>query len=607
MATQQVLEKLQQLPQTPGVYIMKNAQGQIIYVGKAKRLKNRVKQYFDNTPKPVKVGMMAQNVADFAYILCETESDAFALENTLIKKHKPKYNILLKDDKGYPYIKICMKEKYPRVQIARKIISDGSLYFGPFVVGMRVSEILDIIHMVFPLRTCALQFDKPIRQKRMCLHGDIGNCLGPCVRPISEEAYGKVIDDVIAFLNGKNSHVLQVLEKKMMACADAMDFENAILYRQKIEMLHKSNEKIIADLAGSQNLDVFAVAADEVLQVVSVRNVRAGKTVGLESFVLDTVTDTEDALQTFVAQYYTSKEELPKEIVLQNGSAPTLQTYFLQTFQKHVTVVVPQKGVKKQLVESTERNAQEYLEKSKEHEAREYRLTTQALEELASVLGISTGIYRIEGYDISNIQGTHTVSSMVVFEGGKPAKKEYRKFKIKTVVGANDFACMKETLHRRLTKLLQKEKNFDKKPDLILIDGGLGQLHSAYANILELGLEIPMVSLAKRDEEIYTVFSSTPIRLPKSSYALRLLQRVRDESHRFAITYHRSLRGKDYESELEKIEGIGKKRRIAIKNKFKTMDALMQADVMDFTAIEGISEKLALQIYAFLHPDEQKS
>ena len=603
MVQEQILQKLQQLPQTPGVYIMKNAQGDIIYVGKAKRLKNRVKQYFDNSPKHVKVGMMAQNVANFDYILCETESDAFALENTLIKKHKPKYNILLKDDKGYPYIKITMKEKYPRVQVARKIVSDGSLYFGPYVVGMRVSEILDIVHMVFPLRTCSLQFEKPLHQKRMCLHGDIGNCLAPCVKQVSEEEYKKVIDGVIAFLNGKQGYVLEILEKKMMACAEAMDFENAILYRQKIEMLHKSNEKIITDLAGTQNADVFSMAVDDVLQVVAVRNVRAGKTVGLENFALDSAVHEEDTLSSFVAQYYTCKEELPKEIVLQEGNARALEDYIAQTFEKRVQVVVPQKGVKKQLVESTQRNAQEYLQKSKEHSAREYRLTTQALEELSSILNISPTIYRIEGYDISNIQGTHTVSSMVVFEGGMPAKKEYRKFKIKTVVGANDFACMKETLHRRLTKLLQKEKNFDKKPDLILIDGGLGQLHSAYENILQLGLQIPMVSLAKRDEEIYTVFSSTPIRLPKSSYALRLLQRVRDESHRFAITYHRTLRGKDYESELEKIPGIGKKRRIAIKKAFKTIDELIQADVLDFTSIEGISEKLALEMYKFLHPE----
>ncbi|MEG1581570.1 MAG: excinuclease ABC subunit UvrC [Clostridia bacterium] len=593
-----LLEKINKLPLLAGVYIMKNADGDIIYVGKAKKLRNRVRQYFDSREKQIKVKLMAENVDDFDYILAKNEADAFALECNLIKEHSPKYNILLKDDKAYPYIKIKINEKYPRVMIARRIISDGSYYFGPYVTGMRVNEILDILHLAFPLRTCNIDFSKRNKVQRPCLHGVIHNCLAPCCNKDCEKKYLDTIHDVIDFLNGDTFKARKTLEYKMQQSAENEDFEMAIDYRNKITALDNSNEKIIANLTTLASFDVFSYASDENATVVTVMFVRCGKTVGVSNFLLDSVSD--DPIPHFIVQFYKQKEELPPEIIA-NCELASVEKYFLKEFNKKIKCTTPQKGIKKELVLSCSKNAEEYLIQSGERLARKNRLTTDALCELGELLSLQSKIYRIEGYDISNISGTNMVSSMVVFEGGESNKKEYRKFKIKTVDGQDDFACMEETLARRLKKLILKESGFDKKPDLILIDGGLGQLHRAYKVACSMGIDIPFISLAERNEEIYTTQSNKPIILDKSNYALRLLIRVRDEAHRFALTYHQSLRFKDYKSELENIDGIGVSRRIALKERFKTIEELIEATIPEIASVSGIGDKLAENIFEYLH------
>ena len=596
-------EKVKLLPLQSGVYLMKNNEGQVIYVGKAKKLRNRVKQYFDNSPKNMKTQIMASNVYDFDYIITNSELDAFNLENTLIKKYKPKYNILLKDDKSFPYIYINRDEKFPRVQVIRRPKVNKGL-FGPFVTGMNVYDILKCIKSAFKIRWCNIDFSKQKTTKRPCLHGEIGDCLAPCAGRVSESEYNSVIDDIENFLNGKTLKIKKLLTEKMHKLADELKFEQAIEIKNQIETIEKLDEQIITDLAYTKSIDIFGYAQLDELSAFNVMMIRNGKNVGQVNFPSTLYAENEsEAMLTFISNYYNTQPVVPKEIVcmqLDGEHADMLKKYLDEKFLCNVKIVIPERGIKVQLCKNAIMNAKEYATHSQDRVARHQKLTIDAQKELAEILGLDK-IYRIEGYDISNISGTNNVSSMVVFENGEPAKSEYRKFKIKTVEGANDFASMAETLLRRLTKLKNKEKNFDKTPDVILIDGGLGQLHAAKEIAQNLGLDITIISLAKKDEEIYTTASNQPIKLKRDNNALKLLQRVRDEAHRFAITYHKLIRSKGYASELENIEGVGKKRLNLLYKHFKTMDNLLNATPFEIGQVEGIGPKTALTIYNFLH------
>ena len=539
-----IAQILARIPSSPGVYLMKDIHGEIIYIGKAKSLKNRVSSYFQNTKKNVKTSMLVSNIDSLDYILTASELDAFSLESNLIKQHLPKYNILLKDDKMFPYIRIDKNQLYPEITIARRVKKDGALYFGPYVTGLRVSEFISIIKSVFKIRQCKIKFEKTKKIKRQCLYGDMEKCSCPCMGKISNEDYLKTIEEIIDFLNGDTARVRKLLTDRMNECSSKMDFEGAIDCRDKIEMIKKSETYLLTSLTKSSNFDVFTINESEEIVAVNQTVIRNGKTIADKNIILESVEsgNLSDKLSEFLAQYY-EINSIPNEL-LSNVDLPNLGEYLSQIRGVRVDVRVPSKGIKRKIVDMGLKNIDEFLSKNLEVQKRRKELHQDALEELAKVLHLRGVPYRLECYDISNISGTNNVASMVVFENGMPAKKEYRKFKIKTVEGANDFLSMEEALRRRFIRLKENDRSFNRAPDLIVIDGGLGQLNSALKVIRGLGFDIPVISIAKKQEEIFVSNSKQSILLEERSNARKLLQRIRDEAHRFAIMFHRSLRDK---------------------------------------------------------------
>ena len=608
MTREELLEKVKnELPLSPGVYIMKNADDEVIYVGKAKALKRRVKSYFDDTLKTQKTYALVANIDHFDYILTNSELDAFSLESNLIKKFKPKYNILLKDDKSFPYLKIDLKERYPRVQIVRRPKFESNvLIFGPYVTGTRISELLNIIKTAYPIRWCNKNFDKIPKLTKPCLHGEIGNCIAPCIGVENEEKYNQVLDKVIEFLNGKTTDIKKQLKQKMDNFAKDLKFEDALIIRNQLQTVENIDKELITSLSSENDLDVFVILEQDEFYGVNVMMIRKGKNVGQINYPLaNVVGEKNDILMSFISNYYDSSLMLPKEIVVKDFSEEQkemLQIYLLTTFNKTVKITIPKIGVKTEFLKNCEKNVAEYLLHSKDRIDKHQKNKAEAIEKLKKLLHISR-LNRIEGFDISNISGQYSVASMVVLENGEPAYKEYRKFKIKTVEGANDYASIQEVLRRRLTNLLEVKENFSKKPDLILIDGGFGQLNSAKEVMDELDVNIPMISLAERNEEICTLLSNSPIILKKSDNALKLLQKVRDEAHRFAITYHRILRGKSLKSSLSEIEGLGEVKIKSLLKYFKSIENISKASKKDLEKVDGIGENLAEIIFKFYHPE----
>lgn len=604
----ELLEKVKtELPESPGVYVMKNVDDEVIYVGKAKVLKRRVKSYFDESAKTQKTYALVSNIDHFEYILTNSELDAFSLESNLIKKYKPRYNILLKDDKSFPYLKIDMNERFPRIQIARRPKSEPNvLLFGPYVTGTRVSELITLIKSAYPIRWCNKNFNKIEKLSRPCVHGEIGNCCAPCVALDGEKAYQDILNNVIDFLNGKTGDIKKQLRQKMNKFADSLKFEDALLMRNMLKSVENIDKELITSLTNDSNIDVFVVEEQDEVYAINVMMIRNGKNVGQFNVgISDAVGEKSDLLLQYVSHYYSDRSMLPKEIVsdaFSEEQKEILQAYLLQNFGRVIKVTEPKIGVKVELLKNSRKNAKEYLVHSRDRIEKKQKMTVDALDGLKKMLGLKR-LVRIEGFDISNISGSFNVSSMVVFENGEPAYKEYRKFKIKTFEGADDFASMNETLTRRLSDMLECKPNFEKRPDLILIDGGFGQLHAAEDAVRQLGLDIPIISLAKRDEEICTTKSDQPICLKKSDYILRLLQRVRDESHRFAITFHRNLRGKSLKSSLSNIEGVGEKKATALIKYFRSVEAISKASKNDLAKVEGIGESLAQIIYDFYHSE----
>ena len=590
------------LPDSPGVYIMKNIDGEVIYVGKAKSLKKRVKSYFDTSPKRPKTYALVSNIDHFDYILTNSELDAFSLECNLIKEHMPKYNILLKDDKSFPYLQIDLNERFPRVQIVRRPKQKHNvLVFGPYVTGTRISELLSLIKSAYPIRWCNTNFDKKQRNERPCLHGEIGNCLAPCVSAENEEKYMTMLQNVVDFLNGKTGDIKKQLKQKMDKFAKELKFEDALICRNNLKSVENLEKELITNLGNDKNIDIFAIAELDEVYNINLMMIRAGKNVGQLNFPLtDVVGDKNDLLMQFISNYYVSSQNmLPKEIVVKDFSdeqKEMLQVYLLSNFNNVVKISIPKIGLKVELLENCLKNANEYLTHSKERIDKKYKMTTEALETLKSLLMLKR-LKRIECYDISHISGTNSVASMVVFENGEPAYKEYRKFKISSSIGNDDFASMAETLNRRLTDLIDCKENFNKRPDLIVVDGGFGQLSSAKNILDKLGLDIPIISIAEKNEEICTTKSKETIVLKKSDYALKLIQRIRDEAHRFAITFHRELRGKSLKSALLDIEGVGKVKVQALIKHFKSVEAISKASESDLMKVQGIGKEHAKTIF----------
>ncbi len=600
--------KISMLPENPGVYVMLDDGGNVIYVGKAKILKNRVKQYFYSTKKPEKVAAMVANIADFYYIITTSEIDALSLENNLIKKYKPHYNILLKDDKTYPYIKVNLKEKFPAFSVTRKLRRDGAKYFGPFMGGVNAKDTLEIINTAFTVRTCQTKID-PEKPRRECLNYHIGKCLAPCAGKVGEKIYAEKVREAVDFLSGSDENVENILTEKMNKCAEIEEFELALSYRDKLRMLEKIKLKRITALNSFVNMDIIGTATNGLYSSANILFIRGGRMQGGKNFALEDASESGgERLRGFITGYYTAGAELPDEILTceETEDSAAVEEYFKSSFNKTVRISVPQKGVKKQLTDMAKKNAEDYLEKEIDKIKHKDDMTVQACKRLKELLSLKRYPRRMECYDISHISGVDKVGSMVVFIDGEPDKSSYRRFKIKTVEGNNDFASLKEVLTRRLDKLgTDEEKNFP-RPDLIIIDGGKGQLSSVKAVFDEKGCDIDLISLAKREEEIFTIWSNEPVVLSHRDYCLKTLQRIRDEAHRFAITYHRATHVKrNLASVLREINGIGEKKRKALSDKFGSVENIRRASITELAETAGIGETLAKNIKEYFKTDEE--
>lgn len=599
--------KLKNLPDEPGVYIMYDADGNILYVGKAKVLKNRVRQYFHaSTNKTEKVLAMLSHVADFRYIITASETDALSLENTLIKKHTPPYNILLKDDKQYPYIKVDLSADYPKFLSTRKLQKDKYKYFGPITQG-GAKSFLDILGSCFPTVTCNNNFNKLPKNFRPCLNYHIGKCCAPCIGNVTKDEYRKIVNRAVAFLNGDDTEVRQVLEQKMMAASEKMLYEQALTYKRYLQLIDKIAEQRIVVLNKFVDYDMFAVASNGKNCVVNHTMIRGGKVIFSENnAVSDAGIDEAQTLSSFLAEYCDMVKlcgELYVNMPLPD--AEELCSLIQQKTGVKTQIFCPQKQDKKRLVDMAYRNAVEYLTKSQTAIDKKYNTTHGAVLQLKELLGLKKLPTRVECYDISNVQGVDKVASMVVFTNGQKDASQYRRFRINTVEGANDFASMKEVLTRRFERMKADDGVFGKTPDLIVVDGGLGQLDYARQAMEECGVEVQLVSLAKREELVYKLGTNEPTFLPRNSYALNLLINVRDESHRFAITYFRKLHNKSsIKSVLQDVEGIGEKRRIELHRKFKSMDNLKSATVEQIAEVKGMTRATAERLYNYLHQEK---
>ena len=617
--------KIAMLPDSPGCYLMKNAEGTIIYVGKAVNLKNRVRSYFRDTDHTPKVAAMVANIADFDVLLCDSNLEALCLECNLIKLHRPHYNILLKDDKHYPYIRVNLKEPFPRLELARRMPEggtgkkDGAKYFGPYIGATAVRQVIEAVRGVFPLRTCKKEL--PLKSPcRPCVNYEIGKCMAPCAGKCTEEAYWDMMDGVLAFLGGDYQQVLKVLHKEMMDCAAQLKYERAAAVRDKIRDIEGLMERQIAIQTDRSEQDVIALAQDGLDAMVHIFYVRGGRMIGGDHFALprEGSEDPGEVLAEFMTQYYEDGNLIPRNILVQTlpeGSREQLEQWLRQqkeaqgALRSAVTLTTPKRGEKHDLVLLAAKNAADALEKRNAKASIREERTTGACEALGRALGLEKAPRRIEGYDISNTQGVLSVASMVVFIDGVAAKKEYRRFRIKTVEGANDFASLNEVLSRRFARGLAEKAEreaaglspvggkFSDLPDLVLIDGGPQQLRFARQALLDMGVapaDIHMFGLAKKQEEIFLPDREEPILLDHHTPELHLIQRVRDEAHRFCITHHRALRGKaSIHSQLEDIPGIGPKRRKALLTKLGSMKAIREATEEQLLAVPGMTKAAA--------------
>jgi excinuclease ABC subunit C len=622
-----VADILDALPRKPGVYLMKDGAENIIYVGKAINLRNRVRSYFHASANhPPKVVRLVRQIADIDFIVTDSELEALILENNLIKEHKPHYNVRLKDDKRYPYIKITVQETFPQILIVRRIRNDGARYFGPYTSSKAVHRTMDLLRNMFPYLTCKRKITG--KDKRPCLYYYIGRCAGPCIGAVTQEEYRALIDEICLFLEGKHEKILDNMRQRMAAAAERLDFEKAATLRDQIQGVEHviARQKIVS--ASLKDQDVIAFARDNGEACVQVFFIRGGKLLGREYFVLTGTTDEDatDISTSFVKQFYSDAAYVPPEILLQNevDEASIIESWLRSRRGGHkVTLKVPRRGHKRQLVQMAADNATETLTHLRAQWEMEKNRYVTALAELQEALGLESPPTRMECYDISNIQGTLTTGSMVVFVQGVPRKSAYRRFRIKTVQGADDYGSMREVLHRRFARAADAEEDLDVPgakmpghsksskngsewailPDLLVVDGGKGQLNVAMEVLREHDLadQVPVVGLAKQEEEVFVPGKPDPIILPRGSEGLFVLQRIRDEAHRFAITYHRQLRNKNtLVSELESVPGIGPKRRRALIKQFGSLDAIRQASAENLATVPGVTRQVADQIKEYL-------
>lgn len=594
-----IQEHLKTLPASPGVYIMKDKFGNVIYVGKAVSLKNRVRQYFQSSKNHSdKVRSMVKNIFSFEYIMTDSELEALILECNLIKKYKPKYNILLRDDKTYPYIKVTVNEDYPRVLKVRRILKDKAKYFGPYSNVSAVNDTIDIIRNIYPIRTCNIDMDKAIKSgMRPCLNYHIKKCIGPCTGMVSKKEYMDMIDEILLFLSGKEDKLVGVLEEKMKAASMVLDFEEAASYRDKISSLKDVMEKQkISNVQNDSDQDVIAMANFDQEACVQVFFIRNGKVSGRENFMLEGVKDSDRStiLGSFIKQFYMSQEYIPRELIVEEEflDMEIMEEILSSKRGTAVSIRVPKRGDKRALVLMVRKNADEYLLKFDDLKKKKYEKSIGSLEELGKLLDLDAkNLNRIEAYDISNIQGVDSIGTMVVYTKGIKDKKEYRRFKIKTVEGPDDYASMAEVLDRRL-----KHGNL---PDLILLDGGKGQVSAVKKVLEENGEDIPLWGMYKDDRHRTKglLNGEMTIELDRTTSLYRFVAGIQEEVHNYSISYHRSLRDKKMtKSILDDIPGIGPKRKKALMDKFKDVDKLKEASKDDLVAIDGITDRLADEV-----------
>ncbi len=627
---------LNSLPHKPGIYLMKDAQGTILYVGKAISLYNRVRSYFqESTDLSPKNRSMVAKVDDIEFLVVKNEVEALVLESNYIKQYRPKYNVLLRDDKNYPYIKVALTEDFPRVYRVRSFQRDGNRYFGPYTNSGAVDATLDLLNKLFAFRTCRYDAstwapprngEPPAgwKQKllpRPCTQYYIHRCIAPCVAYATREEYDAVIQQVILFLEGKHDEVVKGLQQKMQEAAENLNFEEAARFRDRIKAVERILEKQrIIHTEGQDNQDVIALASGEDETCTQVFFFRNGKLIGREYFILQGTRDSSpgEVMTSFLQQFYESSPYVPPEIIVEvePDDRAVVQTWLKEKRKGALTITVPKRGEKQRLVEMVKQNAQEVLEQQRIKWLTDSQKTQLALEELQEALNLAAPPQRIECYDISNTQGTNSVGAMVVFEAGRPKNSEYRRFKIKGVTGPDDFASHQEVLRRRFRKSAaassedgqggEPTTNTDlhhdwAMPDLIIIDGGKGQLSAAMEVLQELHIDVPTVALAKENEEIFTPGSPEPIILPRSSQGLYLVQRIRDEAHRFGITYHRKLRSdRTFKSVLDEIPGIGPKRKQALMKHFGSVRAISTASIDDLAALDGMTRDAAEKVKEYI-------
>ena len=607
-----IQEELKKLPGKPGVYLMHDEKDAIIYVGKAISLKNRVRQYFQSSRnKGAKIEQMVTHISRFEYIVTDSELEALVLECNLIKEHRPKYNTMLMDDKSYPFIKVTVNEPFPRVMLARQMKKDKAKYFGPYTSAGAVKDTIELIRKLYHIRSCNRSLPKDIGKERPCLNYHIHQCQAPCQGYISQEEYRKSIDEVVRFLNGHYDLVLKELEEKMMAASDSLEFEKAIEYRELLTSVQKVAQKQkITDTAGDDR-DIIAMASEGEDAVVQVFFIRSGRLIGRDHFYLKSAeNDTEgEILSSFIKQFYAGTPYIPAELMLPEEieDQDIIEEWLTERRERRVHLRIPKKGTKEKLVELAQKNAQMVLKNDRERLKREEGRTIGAVKELEKILGLK-GIIRMEAYDISNTNGFDSVGSMVVYEHGKPKRNDYRKFKIKTVQGPDDYASMNEVLTRRFGHGLREQQEesetggFQIFPDLIMMDGGRGQVNIALEVLEKLHLHIPVCGMVKDDNHrtrgLY--FNNTELPIDRNSECFRLITRIQDEAHRFAITFHRQLRSKgQVHSVLDDIPGVGPARRKDLMRCFENIDAIRNAT--ELKELPSMNEKSAQEVYKFFH------
>ena len=620
-----IQEELKKLPDRPGVYLMHDKNDTIIYVGKAVSLKNRVRQYFRASHREgIRKDQMVSLIDRFEYIITDSELEALVLECNLIKEHRPKYNILLKDDKTYPYIKVTLGETYPRVLFSRQMKKDKSQYFGPYTSAGAVKDTIELIRKLYQLRTCNRQLPRDTGKDRPCLNYHIHQCQGPCQGYISPEDYRVQIKKALDFLNGNYKPILEELEQKMQAASAEMDFEKAMEYRDLIDSVRQVSQKQKVTNSDGEDKDIIALAKDDRDAVVQVFFIRDGRLIGREHFyvTIDVGNTTQQILTSFLKQFYAGTPFIPKEIMLQTAieESDVIAQWLSSKRGQKVSIRVPQKGMKEKLVDLAQKNARLVLNQDKERLKREEGRTIGAMKEIAKILDLP-GVSRVEAYDISNTNGFESVGSMIVYEKGKPCRSDYRKFKLRTVAGPDDYASMHEVLTRRFTHGMEERKerakkqmedaygSFTKFPDLIMMDGGRGQVNIALQVLDELHLSIPVCGMVKDDfhrtRGLY--FHNQELPIDKNSEGFKLITRIQDEAHRFAIEYHRSLRSKEQvHSVLDDISGIGPARRKALMRYFQSIDAIRSATVEQLCEADSMNEKAALSVWQYFHTQTEQ-